>query len=200
MTGIKPWYDSHTLLLCLLATAAVVQMVACTPIGSADIPPSSPVPVSKELADQLRDRLNRTKDAKGAFTVEITDQELTSYVVTLLQSGAGEFPARDMQVRFTDGYVEVWATFVEVAPIEIPAYLGLRIGVTQGHLSFHIEKAIAAGVPVPGAMREALALIGSETLAELLEGLAVQQVEVKPGKVYLSGQVTGDLPDLPERL
>jgi hypothetical protein len=37
----------------------------------------------------------------------------------------------------------------------------------------------------------------SETLAELELGLQVAQVEIQPGKMILTGQVIGDIPDLP---
>jgi hypothetical protein len=160
----------------------------------------TPFPVSRDLGHQLRERLNQTKVQKGAFTVEITDQELTSYVVMLLQSGAGEFPARDMQIRFGDGYVDIWATFIEITPTEVPAYIRARVEAKDGDLVFRLDEAHAGVFPVPGAMRETLARILSETLAELQFGLDIQHVEVRPGQMVLSGHVTGDLPDLPDRL
>ena len=97
-------------------------------------PGMTPFPVSRDLAHQMRDRLNETKAQGGAFAVEISDQELTSYVVTLLQSGAGEFPARDMQIRFGDGYLEVWATFVEIAPTDVPVYVQAQVEAIGGTL------------------------------------------------------------------
>jgi hypothetical protein len=160
----------------------------------------TPVPVSRDLAYDLRERLNRTKDQGGAFAVEISDQELTSYVVLLLQSGAGQFPARDMQIQFGDGYVDIWATFVDIAPVEVPAYVRARVTAVDGFLKFELDEASARAVPVPGAMRETLAEILTETLAELQYGLEIHQVEIKPGILMLSGVVTEGLPDLPERL
>jgi hypothetical protein len=160
----------------------------------------TPFPVSRDLAHQMRERLNQTKAQGGAFAVKVSDRELTSYVVMLLQSGAGEFPARDMQIRFNDGYVEIWATFVEVAPSDVPVYVKARVQAVDGHLDIQLEKAHTYSIAVPGAMREMLAQILSETLAELQQGLEIQRVEVSPGRMLLSGQVTGKFPDLPERL
>jgi hypothetical protein len=160
----------------------------------------TPFPISRDLAYQMRERLNQTKDQGGTFVVEISDQELTSYVVMLLQSGPGEFPARDMQIQFGDGNIGIWATFVDVAPTDVPVFVQAQVSAVDGHLDIHFEKAHTYTVPIPGAMREMLAQILSETLAELQQGLEIDNVEVSPGRMLLSGQVTGDLPDLPERL
>jgi hypothetical protein len=160
----------------------------------------TPFPVSRDLAHQMRDRLNETKAQGGAFAVEISDQELTSYIVMLLQSGAGEFPATDMQIRFGDGYIEVWATFIEIAPTDVPAYVRGRVVAENGHVVLQLDRAHVYSMPVPGAMREMLAQILSETLAEIQYGLEIDRVEVSLGKMLLSGRVTGDLPDLPDRL
>jgi hypothetical protein len=160
----------------------------------------TPFPVSNDLGYQLRERLNQTKAQQGAFAVEISDQELTSYVVMLLRSGAGEFPARDMQIEFGDGYVDAWATFVEVAPTDVPTYVRARLEAQEGHLVLRLDKAHAYTVRIPGAMREMLGQILSETLAELQQGLEIDRVEIRSGRMTLSGRVTGKLPDLPERL
>lgn len=183
--------------------AAIVTLQAsscCCCLGGAVTPKITPFSTSTDLAYQMRERLNQTKDRAGTFTVEISDRELTSYVVMLLQSGPGEFPARDVQIRFGDGYVDLWATFIEIAPTDIPAFVRAQVEAQDGHLAIRLEKVHAYALPVPGAMREMLAQILSETLAELQQGLEIHQVEVSPGRMLLSGRVTGELPDLPERL
>jgi hypothetical protein len=201
MMGVEPRMIPRGLLLGLAAVVVTLQASSCCCcLGGAAPPEMTPLPVSRDLAYELRDRLNRTKDQGGAFTVEISDQELTSYVVLLLQSGAGEFPARDMQIQFGDGYVDIWATFVDIAPTEVPTYVRARVKAVDGSCVFELDEASARAVPVPGAMRELLAEILTETLTELQYGLEIHQVEVKPGVLVLSGLVTDNLPDLPERL
>jgi hypothetical protein len=189
------------LLVGLVAVVAIVQASSCCCcLGGAVTPEMTPFPISKDLAYQMRERLNQTKAQGGPFAVEISDQELTSYIVMLLQSGAGEFPARDMQIQFNDGYIEIWATFVEVAPTDVPVFVQARVEAVDGQLDIRLDQAHAYSVPVPGAMRELLAQILSETLAELEQGLEIRHVKVSPGRMLLSGQVTDEFPDLPERL
>ena len=163
-------------------------------------PEMTPLPISKDLGYQMRERLNLAKAQEGPFAVEISDQELTSYIVMLLQSGAGEFPARDMQVEFADGHIDIWATFIDIAPTDVLTFVRARVDARDGHLEIKLDNAHLYSVPVPGAMREMLAQILSETLAELQQGLEIEQIEIKPGKMLLSGRVTGEFPDLPERL
>jgi hypothetical protein len=192
----------------LLAGAAValvlLQTSFCCCLGGAVTPAMTPHSTSTDLAQQMRERFNEAMSEAqgrgGAFTIEVSDRELTSYVVMLLQSGAGQFPARDMQIEFGDGQVDIWATFVEIAPTDLPVFVRATVEAVDGRLVFHILQANAGSVPVPGAMREMIAQVLSETLDELVPGLGVQLVEVRPGKVTLTGQVTGPVPDLPERL
>jgi hypothetical protein len=169
----------------------------CCCLGGAVSPPVTPFPPSKDLAQEMRERVMLVKAREGPFRTEITDRELTSYIIGLLQSGAGEFPAKNMQIKFGDGYADIWATFVEVAPTDIPAYVRATIRAEDGYLVFYVVEANAGQYPVPGAMREAVSQSLSETLAELQLGLQIDDVQLQEGKMILSGRVTGPLPDLP---
>lgn len=182
----------------IIVTIVLWQVSSCCCcLGGAVIPPMTSTPVSGELSSQVRERVNGAKSQQGPFKLEITDQELTSYVVGLLQSGAGEFPARDMQIRFSDGYVEIWATFVDIAPTDVPVYVRATVSAADGDLVFSISEANAGVFPVPGAMRETIAQTLGESLAELLSDLEVDRVEVRAGKAVVAGRVMGELPDLP---
>ena len=201
MFGAVPRVAPRMVLASLAAVIFALQASSCCCcLGGAVAPEVTPLKPSNELAIQLRERLNQTKAQRGPFTVEISDQELSSYVVMLLQSGAGEFPARDVQIQFGEGYLEMWATFVEIAPTDVPAFVRARLEAIDGDLVIRLDQAQAYTVPLPGAMRELLAQVLSETLAELQQGLEVDHVTLSPGRMSLSGRVTGDLPDLPERL
>ena len=131
----------------VIAALVLWQASSCCVLGGATSPPATPIAASKEQAQDLRERVMQSKSAPGPFTIEIGDQELTSYVVGLLQSGAGEFPARDMQIAFGEGIVEVWATFIEIAPTDVPAYVRARVEARDGQLSFVILEANAGRFP-----------------------------------------------------
>ena len=125
--------------------AVVLWQVAscCCCLGGAVPPSMTPAPVSEEQAQQMRERINQAGLQQGAFAIEVTDEELTSYVVGLLQSGAGEFPARDMQIRFGDGYADIWATVIDVAPVDLPVYARATTSAVDGRLAFSIVQANA---------------------------------------------------------
>ena len=181
--------------LCIAILGQLSSCCCC--LGGAVIPSVTPTPPSEDLAQEMRDRLMLVKAKTGPFEVEVSDQELTSYIVGLLQSGAGEFPARDMQILFQEGYIEIWATFIEIAPTDVPAYVRATLTAEDGQLVLYIEQASAGPFPVPGAMREAISQSLSETLIELGYGLVIDEVQILPGRAVLSGQVTGYIPDLP---
>lgn len=193
MSSLPRWSVAGVVALAVLAQLSS----CCCCLGGAVTPPVTPIPPSKDLAREMRERVTQAKSVVGPFTIEVSDQELTSYIVGLLQSGAGEFPAKDMQIEFGDGYADIWATFIEVAPSDVPVYVRATIKAQDGQLVFYIVEANAGQFPVPGAMREAISQSLSETLAELQLGLQIDAVQVLPGKMILSGEVTGSIPDLP---
>jgi hypothetical protein len=169
----------------------------CCCLGGAVSPPVTPVAPSPEQARALRDRVTAAGERPGAFSITLTDQELTSYIVGLLQSGEGEFPARDMQLLFGEGTLEIWATFIEVAPTDLPVYVRATVEARNGALDFEILEANSGPFPVPGAMREMISQILSESLAEFELALSIDTVTVSPGQITIEGEVTGPLPELP---
>ena len=181
------------------ATIAAVLLLSsfCCCMGGAISPSMTPHPPSKDLAQDMRDRVMQIKSKQGPFTLDVTDKELASYIVGLLQSGAGEFPARDMQIEFGDGYADIWATFIDIAPTDVPVYIRATAEAKDGQMVFGIVKAHAGQFPVPGAMRESIAQSLGESLTELQLGLQIDSVQIQPGVMTLSGEVTGTIPDLP---
>ena len=184
-------------IVAVLAALVFWQMVSCYGMFGAVTPPMTPVPVSEDLARDMRERVTEAKSEKGPFTIDISERELTSYIVGWLQSGPGEFPARDMQIQFGDGYAEIWVTFVDVAPSDIPVYVRATIEAAEGQAVFYIAQASAGPFTIPGAMRELISQMLTETLSELEFGLVTEHAEIEPGRLILQGQVTGDIPDLP---
>lgn len=169
----------------------------CCLLGGATSPPVTPFEIDEEQADALRERVQMVKAEPGPFEIVLTDWEMTSYIVGLAQSGAGEFPAKDMKLQFNDGYLEIWATFIEVAPSDLPVYVRATVEAVDGDVVFHIKQANAGPFPVPGAMRELIAASLSETLAELDFALDVESVDLRAGEIVLRGAITGSIPDLP---
>lgn len=195
---VRTWAAMMTALGALLYIS-----LNCCCCGHTPIPPPPPLATSREEATALRKKLTAAKARPGPFTVEIGDAEFSSYLDYLMRLGAGEFPARDVYVRFArdsgspTGYIEVWATFVDVAPTDIPTYARATVEAENGHLAFHLIQADAGPCAIPGMMRESIAQVLSESLAELELGIEVKSVEVTPGKMVVTGRITGQVPDLP---
>ncbi len=181
----------------IAALVLVPASSCCCLLGGAVTPPMTPFAIEKDLADAMWERVSDVKAKPGPFSITITDHELTSYLVGLARSGAGEFPAQDVKIEFHDGYAEIWATFVDVAPSDLPVYVRATAQAVDGDLVFMITRANAGPIPVPGAMRELIAQSLSETLAELQFNLDVEQVELRSGEMVLSGEIGGEIPDLP---
>jgi hypothetical protein len=102
-----------------------------------------------------------------------------------------------MWIEFGNGYVDIWATFIDIAPVNIPVYARVEIEALHGQLIFHIVQASAGMFPLPGAMRETLSQSLSESIAELELSVWVEDVDIDRGTMRFSGKITGLLPDLP---
>jgi hypothetical protein len=98
---------------------------------------------------------------------------------------------------FNREYVDIWATFIDVAPVDIPIYARVEIEAQRGQLIFHVAQANAGPFPLPGAMRETISQSLSESLAELELGFWVEDVKIEQGQIELSGEITDSFPDLP---
>ncbi len=185
----------------LIGLVIVVLLIqassCCCCLGGAVTPPMTPFSIDRAQAESLRERVRQAAAVPGPVTLTVSDQELTSYLVGLAQSGEGEFPARDMKLAFGDGHVDIWATFTDIAPTDMPVYVRARVQAVNGQAVFYIEQVHAGPFPLPGAMREAVSQCLSETLAELGLALRIDQIEIRPGEMMLRGEVTGHLPDLP---
>ncbi len=175
----------------------LADLLSCYWSCRAVSPPVPPFEIDKAQADALRERVQEVKSKPGPFEISLTDRELTSYIVGLAWSGAGEFPARDMKLQFNEGDWEIWATFIEVAPTDLAVYVRATVEAADGNLVFHLEQANVGPIAIPGALRDLIAASLSETLAELNLALRVEAVEVRSGQITLRGTITGEIPDLP---
>ena len=102
-----------------------------------------------------------------------------------------------MQIEFGEGYAEIWITFIDIAPSDIPVYVRASVRAVDGHAVFDIGQATGASIQIPSAMRELIAQVLTETLADLELGLRFERATIEPGRLILEGQITGAVPDLP---
>jgi hypothetical protein len=156
------------------------------------------VPVSQEAADRLEQKLRESvHQDEGTFDLEITDAELTSYVVLEMSQQIGgpeEMPVEDLQVRFADGQMICTGKLTAFCPFRLNLGVVASARVEDSQFAVTLNKAQVGVVPLPKWMRRILSRIVSESIVEAPERMEraaeITDVQIGEGVMQISGRIT----------
>jgi uncharacterized protein YpmS len=121
------------------------------------------------------------------FTLQTTQDEVTSFLAQVLQEYPGESSIEDPRVCFASGQVYVAGRFTNIAPFEFGGVIVAVPHLVDGRLEIEIARASAGSMLLPGALLRALSNTVSETLAESELGIRLSAIEVGEGQITVSG-------------
>jgi hypothetical protein len=162
--------------------------------------PEPGVPVSQAAADRMEEKLKASvqQGQDGAFELEFTDIELTSYLVLKMaeqSDRAEDIPLEDFQVRFSDDRMHLSGALTSVCPFRLNVRVTASARVEDGQLEVRVEKARMGAVPLPKGVLGRLSRVVSETIVEspdhMERAVEVTEVEIGEGVMRLSGRVVG---------
>jgi len=156
------------------------------------------VPVSQEAADRLEQKLKEaTNKDEGTFGLEITDAELTSYVVLKLSEQADradEIPLEDFQVRFSGRQMIFSGKLTTICPFQLNVKVTAMAQVEDGQLDVAVDKARVGAIPVPKGLLKSLSRIITETITEAPEqmdvAVEITDIEIGEGVMRIGGRIT----------
>jgi hypothetical protein len=148
----------------------------------------TPVPVSSAAAGSFDAKLATVQSAPAPVTVEIDDQEATSKLVEALAAEPSAPQIDDPQVAFREGRVYFSGTSRD-APIPVRVVIVGRVEARDGRLITTVEQIDTGRFPLPGAMRDQIIDIASDTdrLNDELP-IVVHEVRVLDGRMVLTGE------------
>lgn len=163
-------------------------------------PSGETVPVSQEAADRLEQKLGESVNQdEGTFSLEVTDVELTSYIVLEVSQRIDrpeDMPLEDFQVRFTDGQMVFSGKLTTVCPFRLNVKVAASARVDDGQLDISVDKAQMGVVPLPKGLLKSLSRIISESIVEAPEQLdravEITDVEIGEGVMRIDGRITGN--------
>jgi hypothetical protein len=156
------------------------------------------LPASQEAADRFEQKLKEaaTEEGEGAFSLEVTDVELTSYIALRMADevdGLEDVPLDDFQVRFTGKQMILSGKLRTVCPFSLNVKAAASAQVEDGQLDFQVDQARVGAIPVPKGVLKSLSRVVNETIAEapdrLERSLEITDVEIGEGTIYVSGRV-----------
>jgi hypothetical protein len=179
-------------LIALIPLIVTAQACCCCAALGGPQPPYTITP-SNEAVQRLEERMDSLDiAADGSFSLTVTEEEMTSLLVQMMEKQEQSPPISQPQVYFRNGRVEVYATVPIVESLELPGMVAFTVAVVDQRASVTIEEIALGPLPVPDAVTEALTDMINETFAESTqtEGNAIiTGVEVGDKEITFFGKV-----------
>jgi hypothetical protein len=167
----------------LVAVLAVILLMTsgCNSSGCAGVPQDGAVRVSQQAAQRLQVRIDQANASKTPeFTLEATDEEVTSYLATYLQQS----PLTDAQVRFVSGKVQIYATAAQLLNLSVATVWTAQVD--AGQVRINLESATVSCMPVPPQLLESVSATLNQMIVESQTNIQVKSIRIDPGKVSVT--------------
>lgn len=174
-----PWLLTAILAVILLVTSG------CSASGCAGAPQDGAVRVSQQAAQRLQARIDQVSSGnRPDFTLEATDEEVTSYLAVYLQQS----PLTDAQVRFVSGKVQIYATAAQLLNLSVASVWTAQV--TAGQVRINLESATVSCMPVPPQLLESVTATLNQMIVESQVSIQVKDIRIDPGKITVTASKT----------
>jgi hypothetical protein len=177
----------------IVLTGALLVFLAAVAFWFLARPPAlaqgiTPVPVSSAAAGSFDQKLATVQAAPAPVTVEITEAEATSKLAETLAAEPSAPRLENPQVTFREGKV-ILSGVSRDAPIPVTIVVVGRVEARDGELVTTVEQIDTGRFPLPGALRDQITGIASDT-DRLNAGLpiVVDDVRTLDGRLVLTGR------------
>jgi len=163
----------------LLVAISTLALACSAPSSQATPIPEPTVEVSHEAAERFEEKVGQVIGGEGGrFRLEITEEELTSYLAENLRDA----PLLKPQVRFTEGRIHVSGA---IAPLGIQLSATCSAQLVNEQVEVTIEKAAIAAFPIPGFLLSYASQIIEESIEDMQ--LDITELKILPGRVVIGG-------------
>ncbi len=147
--------------------------------------PQPTVAISDAAASRFEEKTKAFSDER--FDVELTDEEVTSYLALHATPSA---PIASPQVAFHPGKVVISGQLTS----PVPGHLSLSgtLQVANGRLQFEFQEASLGGLPVPRALLASVSDTTSQMIVDAGADIVIERVELLEGRIRISGHRLGD--------
>jgi hypothetical protein len=173
------------LLITLLWSA--LMLIGCTQQSKIPNEVPSPRPViSEEAAHQLSERVSKALQTPGPLHLNLTEEELTSYLALNAQSLPLEAPT----LRLIQGQLWFWA---KIAVWSHPVICGeLNLTCDKGQIRVHLNQAWLNGQRLPRFLLASVEQAANDALADIQLPLQVEHISIGDGTMVITGTVHYD--------
>ncbi|MBI2758159.1 MAG: LmeA family phospholipid-binding protein [Chloroflexi bacterium] len=177
-----------------LSTLAFASLACSIFIGGPSYP-DTPIPISTEAAQNLQDQAKQAiadGAQTGTVTLQITENQLTSYLAFKLDSQANPL-ITDPQVQLRDGRMKVFGK-AERGIFNANISIAMNISVDeQGKPKIEITQADFGPLPTPQGLNDAVSAVVGEaftgSLGPVATGFRLESIAIADGTMTITGRV-----------
>lgn len=186
----------------LLLITLILASVACTVfVGGPDYSDRTPIPVSTEAAESLKDEIKRAAEAgasTGEVTININESQITSVLALRLQTDQNlqqdsKPLITDPQVYLRDGQMQI---FGKTKQGMFTANIGIIVAVgvdENGKPKIEIVSADFGPLPAPEGLNAAISAMIDEaytgSIGPVATGLRIQTITIANGLMTITGRI-----------
>jgi hypothetical protein len=180
----------------------ILTSLACTiAIGGPDYSDRTPIPVSNEAAESIKDEIKRAFEAgleTGDVTIAITETQITSLLASRLQTDQNlqqdsKPLITDPQVYLRDGQMQI---FGKTHQGMFTANIGVVVAVSiddSGTPIIEIVSADFGPLPAPAGINNAVSAMIQEaftgSLGPVATGIRIQTITISDGIMFIVGRI-----------
>jgi hypothetical protein len=159
-------------------------------LGCAQAPPVAPIAppprtlaLSPATARQVALRLNETAEARGPFTLRLSEDELSSYLAYEAETA----PLREIGVWFDVAQVTLQARMPELGDRRLLAVAGLSI--REGVPQVALHQLLLNGQTLPRLLVDPLQQALNDALADARLTVRLEEITLEEGSLTLRGEI-----------
>jgi uncharacterized protein YpmS len=173
------------LCLCLM-----LPLLACSlPIRRQETrQPMPTIAISEQAAERFEEKIVNARDTTDSnkFRLQITDEEITSYLNLRLQERSADIPLQEPRVWFSDGKMYLSGK----VQLESPKVSGQGVvvavpHVVDGRVQIEISRASVGPVSVPRPFLQQITTYINDQLAQMVSGVKVEKIEIREGELLI---------------
>lgn len=184
----------HTKIVAIgVVTIVILQACCCCTILGGPQPPYTITP-SDEHVQRLEERMDKIDiGPDGAFSLTISEEEMTSLVVQFLEEEQQEqVIVSQPQVHFRNDRIEVYAMVHIAESFTLPALLAFTADVVDGKVDVTIEEVTLGPIPAPESLTQSMTEQINQAFAESTTSddgdVVITDIEIGDKELTIHGQ------------
>ncbi|HEY9152957.1 MAG TPA: hypothetical protein VIN60_08745 [Anaerolineales bacterium] len=181
-------------ILIALITLALATLACSIFVGGPNYP-ATPIPVSTAAVQSLKDQVQQSVAAgasSGTITLNITEEQLTSYLTYYLQSQPNPL-VTDPQVQLQNGQMKVFGK-VQQGMFIANASVTMNVGVdSNGQPTIEITQEDFGPFPAPQGLNDAISTLIVEaftgSLGPAATGFRLESISIANGVMTVTGRL-----------